>query len=231
MCGRIYATYTDEELSLRYLNGRPIEITSPSANYNGAPTQKFPILRFVNEERHFDLMHWQLIPRWETEFKTKLSTINAKSETVFESKLYHSLILKQRCILPVTGFFEWQSPESPEKPTGQKLPKKPFAIHGKQQKILSLAGIWDRWGGPAGQLSFSILTTRANSLMAPMHDRMPVILGPEEEEAWLDPKRETSKEIVKLLKPCPSGWLDAYEVSTAVNSPRNNRAEIIEPLT
>ena len=241
MCGRIYATFTEEELALRYLRRKPVEIPPLVPHFNGAPTQKFPIIRALSEdaprgEKQITWMQWQLIPRWEKEFKTKLSTINAKSETVFQSKLFHTSIRKRRCILPVSGFFEWKSFD--------KGPKRAFAIHGTNEKILSLAAIWDSWRAPGSspsppspedpegseRLSFAILTTQANSLMAGIHDRMPVILSPEEEDDWLNPKLVEETKIAKFLRPCPSQTLRAYEVSTLVNSPRNNRPEILEPI-
>ena len=107
MCGRAYETYTDEELYFRYLTKRS-HLPPLSPNYNLCPTQDSPVLRVVSGERQFDAMHWQLIPSTSKDFATKLSTINARSETVFESRLYRSLIVRQRCIIPIGGFYEWK---------------------------------------------------------------------------------------------------------------------------
>ena|SRR5437667_6481613 len=108
MCGRAYETYTDEELYFRYLGKPPLTLLHLSPIYNLCPGLNSPVLRWVNGERQFDRMHWQLIPDWEPAFKTKLSTINAKSETLFSSRLYRDLILRRRCIVPLSGFFEWK---------------------------------------------------------------------------------------------------------------------------
>src|SRR4051794_20010276 len=108
MCGRVYQTYTDEELSFRYL-GRPILVPlGLSPIYNLCPTQISPIVRWVDGDRQFEQMRWQLVPATEPAFTTKLSTINARSETVFKSRLYRDLIGSQRCIVPLSGFFEWK---------------------------------------------------------------------------------------------------------------------------
>lgn len=230
MCGRAYETYTDKELNARYIRGAPsaeeIEqlILMPEPVYNLCPTMNSPVLRLIGGEHRFDPMHWQLIPDWEPRFKTKLSTINAKSETVFESSLYRDLVVRQRCIVPFSGFFEW-------KRDGGR--KRPFRIELKDEPIMSVAGIWDTWrrGTPDERCSFSILTTAANSFMSEIHDRMPVILGSADEDAWLDSEVHEQEELEKLFKPCPSSWLTAVEVSTLVNSPRNNTPEVLEPAS
>src|SRR5262245_11768748 len=188
MCGRAYETYTDEELSFRYLQRRapiPFEVLP---KYNLCPTQTSPVLRLVDQERQFDLMHWQLIPDWEPAFKTKLSTINAKSETVFSSSLYRDLVFRQRCIVPLSGFFEW-------KRDGQQT--RPFRIHLLDEPIMSVAGIWTAWrpGTPDERLSFCILTISANEFMRKIHDRMPVILNRSDEATWIDPEVHDEKAL------------------------------------
>ena len=182
MCGRVYETYTDEELYFRYLNKKPLsEFPFVTPIYNLCPTMNSPVLRLIDGERRFDPMQWQLIPNREPTLKTKLSTINAKSETVFESPLYRDLVVRQRCIVPLSGFFEWK------KDAGRK---RPFKIQLRDEPIMSVAGVWDTWrpGTPEERWSFSILTTAANSFMSEIHDRMPVILGRSDEDAWLDPE-------------------------------------------
>jgi putative SOS response-associated peptidase YedK len=185
------------------------------------PTQDSPVLRMIDGSRQFDEMRWQLVPRWETAFTTKLSTINAKSETVFESRLYKGLVVRQRCIVPLSGFFEW-------KKDGAK--KRPFKIHLQDQTIMSVAGVWDTWhsGTPGERRSFSILTTSANDFMREIHDRMPVILGATELDEWLNPETHEQDALSKLMKPCPSEWLTSAEVSTLINSPKNNNEEVLK---
>jgi putative SOS response-associated peptidase YedK len=170
MCGRAYKTYTEEELSLHYLSKRALrQLIDCTPSYNVCPTHTTPVLRLVNSAREFEEMRWQLVPAWEPAFTTKLSTINAKSETVFDSALFGPLVLTQRCIVSVSGFYEWKT-------DGQK--KRPFKIHLQDHSIMSLAGIWASWrpGTEHERRSFTIMTTAANRCMREIHDRMPVIL-------------------------------------------------------
>jgi putative SOS response-associated peptidase YedK len=224
MCGRAYETYSDEELYFRYLSTRPITPLLLSPVYNLCPTQNSPVLRLVAGERQFDQMRWQLVPNTEPAFTTKLSTINARSETVFSSPLYRNIVVRQRCIVPLSGFFEWKN-------DGQG--KRPFKIHLRDEPIMSVAGIWDTWrpGTLDERWSFSIVTTSANTFMREIHDRMPVILGRSDEDAWLDPEVHERELLQKLLKPCPSSWLTAIEVSPLVNAAKNNTREVLEPAT
>src|SRR5688572_13852408 len=108
MCGRAYETYSDEELYIRYLSKRPAIPLGLSPIYNLCPTQDSPVLLLVSGERRFHIMRWQLVPATEAAFTTKLSTINARSETVFGSRLYRDLVVRQRCIVPLSGFYEWK---------------------------------------------------------------------------------------------------------------------------
>ena len=226
MCGRAYSTYSEEELVMRYLNRKPIGLPSFKPNYNLAPTQLAPVIRIgADGARQLDLFNWGLIPSWAPEFKTKLSTINAKSETAFDSKLYRGAVLKRRCIVPLSGFIEWKSQAG-------KSPKRPFKISLKKEPIMSMAGIWEAWhpGTPEERHSFSILTTEANSLMKDLHHRMPVILPRESESAWLDPEIQEPEMIARLLLPYSPDSMETLEIGTVINSPRNNRPEVLEPL-
>lgn len=229
MCGRAYQTYTEEELQLRYLNEKskrnPLGI---KPNFNFSPTQLSPVVRMVEGANQLSLFRWGLVPFWAKDLKSaaKYSLINAKSEEILEKRSYKTPFQKRRCIVPLSGFIEW-------KREGEGH-KRPFAIHLKGQPILSVAGVWEHWESPEnGEVveSFSILTTSANSFMEKIHDRMPVILGREQEAEWLDPKNnDDTDRLLELLKPCPSEWLDAYEISPMINSPKNNRPEVLEPL-
>jgi putative SOS response-associated peptidase YedK len=224
MCGRVYEIYTDEELYFRYLSKpAPTQVVLLPI-YNLCPTQNSPVLRVVAGERQFDLMRWQLVPATEPAFSTKLSTINARSEAVFKSRLYRDLVVRQRAIIPVSGFFEWKT-------DGAR--KRPFKIHLREEPIMSVAGVWDTWrpGTPDERRSFSILTTAANAFMSSIHERMPVILGRSDEDAWLDPKVCDQEVLRKLLKPCPDSWLTTVEVSTLVNSAKNNSPELLQPIS
>jgi putative SOS response-associated peptidase YedK len=219
MCGRAYETYSDEELYFRYQSKRST-LPPRSPVYNLCPTMNSPVLRQVSGERVFDEMRWQLVPATEPAFTTKLSTINARSETVFQSRLYRDLVVRQRCIIPLSGFFEWKTDGSG---------KRPFKIYLPDEPIMTVAGIWATWraGTPEERSSFSILTTAANDFMSGIHDRMPVILGRADEDEWLDPEVHEHDTLRQLMKPCPSKWLAATEISTLVNSTRNNTPDVL----
>jgi putative SOS response-associated peptidase YedK len=227
MCGRAYNTYTDEELHLRYQDRKPVHWPAIQANYNFSPTQEIPILRELSlGERGFAFAKWGLIPSWAPEFKTQFSTINAQSERVFESRLYKTPVLKRRCIVPLSGFIEWKA-------EGEKKTKTPYKIWLKNEPIMSVAGIWETWhlGKEDEKHSFSILTTDANAFMKSIHHRMPVILEKEDEEAWLDHSQNDPKLIQKFLKPIGAGKLTMAEISKAINSPKNNRPELLEAIS
>jgi len=123
----------------------------------------------------------------------------------------------------ISGFVEWKK-DGPR--------KRPFKIHLRDEAIMSVAGIWYAWrpGTPDERLSFSILTTAANTFMSTIHDRMPVILGRSDEDAWLDPGVYEQEALQQLLRPCPSSWLTSVEVSPLVNSAKNNTAAVLEPV-
>jgi putative SOS response-associated peptidase YedK len=150
----ILLPYNFNEISFLYLNRRPLKLGPLKPNFNMSPTHNVPTLRLVDGTREIDTMQWGLIPEWSPEFKMTLFTINARSEVIHASRLYKKTILQRRCIVPVSGFFEWKR-EGKEKP-----------------------GIWTAWraGTREEQHSFSIMTTAANSFMEKIHDRMPVIL-------------------------------------------------------
>lgn len=231
MCGRAYSTYSDEELYFRYLNRKTWpwvlgDKISTTANYNMCPTQLGPVLSVNEEKLEFRKMRWGLVPSWAKSVKDadKYSMINARSEEIAEKRSYKSALQKRRCIVPVSGFFEW-------KRSGAN--KKPFAIFLKDSPIMSLAGIYEHWvSKETGEVvdSYALVTTSANSYMSAIHDRMPVILSQEDEQLWLDPNITDAAQVSKLMQGCPSEWLDSYEISTLVNSPKNNRAEVLNRI-
>lgn len=226
MCGRAYHTYTDDELTLRYLNEHKIVIPDLPPNYNLAPTHLTPIVRIVKGERKIEQFRWGLVPAWAKDVKSaaKYSLINARGEEISTKRTYAEPFRHRRCIVPLTGFFEWKR---------EGTVKRPFAIHLKNDPILSVAGVWEEWTSrESGEIvqSFAVITTAANAFMSRIHDRMPVILAREDEAAWLDPANDDPAQLQKLLRPCPDEWLECFEVSTLVNSPRNNSKEVLAPV-
>jgi putative SOS response-associated peptidase YedK len=233
MCGRDYSTFTDEELEMRYLNRNPIwkwptqkTTLAIRPNFNMCPTQKAPVLNVLEGQIGLHEMRWGLVPAWAKTVKDadKYSMINAKAEEITEKRSYKAAFQARRCIVPVSGFYEWRR-------EGDK--KRPFAIHMNAGGIVSLAGIWEHWvNQETGEIvdSFALITTMANAFMQKIHDRMPVILDEKDEEIWLDPEITDPKKVVPLLKPCPSELLAAEEISTLVNSPKNNSADVLKKI-
>lgn len=230
MCGRAYSTYTEEELEIRYHSKKPIKLPRFGPNYNLSPTQDAVVVRAdedsKDKQKIFELSRWGLVPVWAKTIQdaSKYSLINAKGEEIETKRSYQAAFKRRRCLVPLSGFIEWKREESGS--------KRPFKIFLKDGSIMSLAGVWESWKNPEGKdlHSFSIITTRANSFMQKIHDRMPVILDPKDEDHWLDPELQDTQELKSLLKSCPSKWLASQEISTLINSPRNNRVEVLEPL-
>lgn len=212
MCGR-YTLHTTDELEERYR----VEVSEAiRPNYNAAPSQMMPVV--TNEG--LEVMRWGLIPKWAKDEKIGYKLINARSESVFEKPMWKGIIKRNRCLVPANGFYEWQKRESG---------KQPFYIHFPDERIFSFAGIWETWlhEGREWQ-SYSILTTSPNKEMSPIHDRMPVILHPEDEAQWL--AADTEEDIRVLLAPLENGMLETYEVSSEVNTVRVNDKLLIGPL-
>ncbi|MBI3593691.1 MAG: SOS response-associated peptidase [Nitrospirae bacterium] len=226
MCGRTYKTYTQEELAYRYLNLKPVAFPEIKPNYNMAPTQETWVLREINGEREFASMRWGLVPFSAKDIQSadRYSLINAKSEEISEKRSFKTAYQKRRCIIPMSGFFEWKK----EGAEG----KQPYCIHLKNDPIMSLAGIWEHWKSKEGNqetTSYAIITIAANEVMKTIHPRMPVILDRHDEEKWLHSEIEV--DVKELLKPCPSEWMEYYPVTIAVNSPKNNRPEVLQPAS
>jgi putative SOS response-associated peptidase YedK len=227
MCGRAYSIYTEEELRARYhVKSRKVKpLREWAVNYNLAPTQYTSVVLMREGEFQIEVFRWGLVPFWAKDVKSaaKYSLINAKAEEIELKRTYKAAFEKRRCIIPVSGFYEWHTPKSG--------PKRPFAIFLKDHSILSLAGVWEAWKSPeTGEeiRSFSIITCKSNSKLTKIHERMPVVLSPKDEEFWLDPDHEDLKGLKKLLKPYPPKEIEFHEVSTLVNSPKNNSPEIFK---
>ena len=237
MCGRAYSTYTDEELQFRYFSKRPKQLPAlPDSsglkpNFNMCPTHDTPAIITKDGERTLTMLRWGLVPHWADDLKVGYKMINARSETISEKPSFRSAFKTRRAIIPLSGFIEWRRLVE----IGNGKPKEiktPFCIHLKDEPIMSVAGIWESWRSEKGTevRTFSIITTEANSFMAKIHDRMPVILSKEGEAIWLDPENDGSPSLQKLLKPCDSKMLSAFEISTLINSPKNNRPELLSPI-
>lgn len=232
MCGRFVSSSSPDDIA-RYF-GAEVEtgVQDLRSNYNVAPTNDVMVVYEDGSTRLLDTFHWGLVPSWAKDLKIGSRMINARAETVAEKSAFKRSLAKRRCILPVDGFFEWA------KVPGQKN-KQPYFIHGVDEYPLAFAGLWAEWRGEvAGESvvvrSTTIITTAANQAMAPVHDRMPVILPPHEWSAWLDPAQQDPVAVQRLLVPSPETLLRLRPVSTQVNNVRNKGAELIvevEPIS
>ena len=192
------------------------------AHYNAAPSQHLPVITNTQPDT-VQFFSWGLQPFWAKDGKAVKRSINARAETLTEKSSFRNLLKTKRCLVPADGFFEWQA-----NPQG----KVPYRILLKDEDTFSFAGLWDEWlDKSTGELlhTYTIITTEANDLVKPIHDRMPVILSPEAEELWLD-ANESQEELLSLLHPFDADKMKAYPVSPLVNSAQNNVPEVINSL-
>jgi putative SOS response-associated peptidase YedK len=199
--------------------------------YNIAPGLRNPVIvRDTGGRNELALMQWGLVPAWSREPKVSYSTINARAETVASKPTFRKALANRRCLVPATGYFEWAKVDNG---------KQPYRIqvrddsHGSGDGVFAFAGLFDIWRGPGGQelQTYAIVTTGANDALSAIHSRMPVILPAEAEGAWLDADNDMRIEtLLSLLQPYPGERMTAYPVSSLVNSPANDRREILEPV-
>ncbi|HVP07068.1 MAG TPA: SOS response-associated peptidase [Candidatus Acidoferrum sp.] len=222
MCGRYTLATQLELLEPRF--GVDAGSAQHIPRYNIAPGQMVPVVTAENG-RMLSMMRWGLVPSWAKDESVGYRMINARAETVAEKPSFRKALESRRCLVPADGFFEWR------KELGGSV-KTPVRFVLKDRSLFAFAGLWERWKQPDGKdlLTYTIITTGANELVRPIHDRMPVILGRSDEGRWLDVSTGKGKGPVDLLAPFPASEMEVYEVSTAVNSPRNDVPACIEPV-
>ena len=220
MCGRfaLSASLTDliKEFGVDKIPGEY------GASYNIAPSQ--PIIVIAKDgERKTMRCRWGFIPHWAKDPSIGHKMINARSETVADKPSFREAFKKHRCLIPADGFFEWR------KERGGKVP---LFIHLMSGQLISFAGLYNTWSSPEGDnlSTCTIITTAANKLLEPIHDRMPVIIPKEKRDTWLDPAIHDKDTLLPLLRPFPSEEMEAYDVTSRVNSPRNNTPDNIKPV-
>ena len=221
MCGRFTIKFTIEEANKEFKVKKIIEKFTPS--YNIAPSQKIPVIYNENGIVILDVYQWGLIPHWAKEPNTGYRMINARVETIAEKHTYNNELQEGRCLIPASGFFEWKK---------VKDSKTPMYIHLKNRDLFAFAGISSNWRAPDGKIlkTCVIVTTTPNSFMEKIHDRMPAILSKEMESEWINPEIQDKKEVLAMIKTYPSKEMEAYKVSTLVNSPINNTPKVIAPV-
>ena len=226
MCGRYTLTAKNEELARQFLLNHLSEELGEDLEprHNIAPSQSVLAIRASRDsgDRQAHPLRWGLVPFWAKDIRIGYRMINARSETASTKPAFRAAMKYRRCIIPASGFYEWQRRAETKR-------KQPYFFTHASESILGVAGLWETWKTPDGSAleSCSILTTEANALMAPIHDRMPVVLREEDYEEWLDPRETNPGALQPLLQPSPSELMTRYPVSTMVNSPRNDGPELL----
>ena len=222
MCGRFTLFEPDKVLAKEF---GVSDFTKRSPRYNIAPSQPIVAVRAVpaGTGREFALLRWGLIPSWSKDPAIGNRLINARAETVWEKPSFRTPFRRHRCLIPTNGFYEWQR---------QERGKRPFFVHMRDKRLFAFAGLWDRWESPDKGVieTCTILTTAANAVLAPIHDRMPMILPPGEYARWLDPSLQEPDSLVPLLVPFPTEEMLAFPVSPRVNTPSVDDEGCITPL-
>ncbi|MFH1398835.1 MAG: SOS response-associated peptidase [Candidatus Woesearchaeota archaeon] len=216
MCGRWTLTLDKKTVEESFHATLPDDY---QPRYNIAPTQQVPILRSDNKD--FTNASWGLIPSWSKDDKIAFKTINARAESLLEKPAFKIPFQKKRCLIPADSFYEWK--KTPQ----AKLPYR-FVLNSRG--IFAFAGIYDeRLINNERSTSFSIITVEPNSIVKPIHTRMPAILLPEQHTQWLT--ENNPEKLLAFLKPYPSNLMESYPVSSLVNSPKNDTIEVIKPLS
>ncbi len=244
MCGR-YASSRDADDLVEEFEVVESRIAAPlAADYNVAPTKEVyavverPPSRESDEppQRPLRVLTWGLVPSWAKDPSIGNRMINARMETVAEKPAYRKAFASRRALLPADGYFEWY-PTSQTNAKGKPV-KQPFFIRPKDGGVLAMAGLYEIWRDPTKgeddadrfRWTCTVLTTRAEDSVGHIHDRMPLLVEPERNAAWLDPTHGDVEELKRLLVPAAPGRLEAYPVSTQVNNVRNNGPELVEAL-
>ncbi|MGB5180379.1 MAG: SOS response-associated peptidase [Gammaproteobacteria bacterium] len=220
MCGR-FTLHTPEAEILQ-----AFDIASASVallpRYNITPSQDIPVVRASDEGRELRMARWGLVPGWSKEARPKYSTINARLESAAEKPTYRGAFRHKRCLIPADGFYEWQR-------EGDK--KTPYHIRLQDQTVFAFAGLWEHWEGDDESFdSCAIITMPASGVMQTVHTRMPALIAADGYDAWLDKGITHTADIMPQLASTLSGQLQAYPVSSYVNSPKHTDARCIEPL-
>jgi putative SOS response-associated peptidase YedK len=233
MCGRYSRRWDKQKIAEAFQTGEVDGLAYEFApSYNVAPQTTQPVIRLDSETggRELSMMRWGFIPFWAKDTKIAYSTINARAETITTSAVFREAIKRRRCLVPADAFYEWQKIDAKT--------KQPYAIALKDQESFAFAGLWETWqdrtpGKATGQplLSFTIITTDPNELMEPFHDRMPVILDPDNYSRWLTPADKENPQLpLDLLRPYPADKMRSWKVSSRVGNVRNNDPDLLAPL-
>ena len=222
MCGR-YTVRSIQPVAELFGISLPPEF---QPRFNVAPTQDVPVVRSTTSgaARRGDLLRWGFVPSWAQDPSVGNRMINARAETAAEKPAFRDAMRRRRCLVAADGFYEWQKVEGSKR-------KQPHLIRMNGDRPFAFAGLWDTWRrGDSPLESFTILTTSPNELVATIHDRMPVIIGPADYDRWLDPKVDAAG-VADLLKPDPAASMHAQRVGTQVNNPATDDPSCAEAWT
>jgi putative SOS response-associated peptidase YedK len=224
MCGR-FARKSTQEVLAEWFDLELEEMPWFAPSYNAAPQSVQPVVRLNRDSgrREAALLRWGLVPFWAKDAKLAITTINARAEEAASKPAFREALKMRRCLVPADAFYEWQRP-------GPKT-KRPFAFALASDEPYAFAGLWESWlpkapGGARPLETFTILTTEPNELMAPVHNRMPVILEPKDYDRWLDPG-DPAQPPLKLLRPYAAERMKVWPVSDRVGNVRNNDTELL----
>lgn len=228
MCGRFTLTRSAKAIAQAF---ELSESPTVEARYNIAPTQPVPAILAETDgggsARKFSHLYWGLIPSWSKDPAIATRLINARSETVAEKPSFRTAFKRRRCLIVADGFYEWKREGK------TKQPHFFFVGNAEERQIFAFAGLWEHWESSEGDWinSCTILTTEANDVLRPVHDRMPVILHQQDYDLWLDPTVQQTDELRSLLRPYDAEAMGSYAVNTQVNNARNDSAACVEPLS
>ncbi|MBY9075594.1 SOS response-associated peptidase [Nocardioides sp. WL0053] len=244
MCGRYASSRRPEDLVEEFEIDRSEVKEGLAPDYNVAPTKE--VYAVVERppssdkdrppQRQLRVLTWGLVPSWAKDPSIGNKMINARMETVTEKPAFRKPFASRRCLLPADGYYEWYATEQRTK-AGKPL-KQPFFIHPRDGSVMAMAGLYEIWRDPTRddddpqrfRWTCTVLTTSAEDDLGHIHDRMPLLVERERYGAWLDPTRSDPEVLTELLVPAAPGRLEAYPVSTMVNSVKNNGPDLLEPL-
>lgn len=222
MCGRYTLRHTPDQVVMRFEVQQVAEASTE--RYNIAPSQPVAVVTQEEGTRRLDAFAWGLVPFWAKDPAIGNRMINARAETLAEKPAFRATLTRRRCLIPSDGFYEWKKEDTR---------RQPYYIHRKDDELFAFAGLWDEWdqGDGTRLRSCTIITVAPNQLMAPIHDRMPAILRPDQEAAWLDMSLKDVPDILSLLNPYTVAALEALPVSKRVNRPGYDAPDCIEAIT
>lgn len=225
MCGRFSNDVKPSQIEKEFKVGK-VNPKLFTPRYNIAPSQTIAAVLESDGKRIVEGLRWGLIPNWAKDDSIGNKLINARAETLAEKPSFRDAFKNKRCIIPASGFYEWQK--------ASKGAKQPFYFYLKDKEVFGFAGLYEEWlDRETGEQieTCTIITTEANKVLEPIHERMPVILKPKDYDQWLDAKAKDTGKLEKLLAPYSSEEMTAYKVSKSVNAPSNDSPELIEEIS